>query len=166
MSTIRRVRVRRTCVSALLGVCVAAGAAHAGEIYKSTDAQGRPVYSDRPLSGAAERMIIESKPRDEAQAQARLSRELADLARREAERRRETAAAQAEKQAREQAEKARQDRCVAARNRYITFTEGHRLYRRDASGERVYYTGEEIDAERSAAKQQMDEACQGAPPTR
>ena len=143
-------------------VSVALGITHANDIYKSTDAQGRPVYSDRPMSSAAERVTIESKPRDEAEAQARVARELAELARREEERNREMAAAQAQKQAREQSEQAQHERCLAARKRYLTFADSYRLYRLDDVGNRVYYTAAEIDAEREASKEQMDAACSDA----
>lgn len=155
--TYRSVRASTVAAGLLLTMAIVA----AEDIYKSTDAQGRPVYSDRPLSSTAERVTIQSRPRDAAAAEERARQELAELVRRQEERDRQTAASRAAKQEKETAEKAQAERCIAARNRYFTFAEGNRLYRRDEAGNRVYYTGAEIDAERVAAKNKMDQECAG-----
>ena len=139
----------------LLAITVAA----AEDIYQSTDAQGRPVYSDRPLSSTAERVTIQSRPRDAAAAEERARQELVELARRQEERDRQAAVSRAAEQEKETAEKAQAERCIAARNRCFTFAEADRLYRRDEAGNRVYPTGTEIDAERDAAKQKMEQEC-------
>jgi len=131
----------------------------AEDIYKSIDSQGRPVYSDRPLSSDAERVTLGTKPRHAEAEEARVRRELAELTRRQEARNRQLAADSAKEQAREKADKEQADRCIAARNRYLMFVEANRLYRRDAAGNRVYYTSAEIDAERKASKRTMDETC-------
>lgn len=110
------------------------------DIYRWTDAQGRPVYSDRPLSRSAERLTIPHGPRG-SDAEAQAAKDLAELASRQKERDRRHAAEQAETQLKAAAEKERDERCTAARNRYLMFAEANRLYRRDEAGNRVYYTG-------------------------
>ena len=144
------------CVPLLLAV----GQGVADEIYRSTDAEGRVVYSDRPPAGKAEVVGIESAPRDEAAALARAKKELENIAALDQQRKREALAKAAEKKAAEDAAKKKAQRCTAARNRYLGFVENSRIYRRNEAGERVYYTAAEIDAERIRSKQRMDEECQ------
>lgn len=144
------------CASLLL----AAGQGLADEIYRSTDAKGRVVYSDRQPAGKAEVVSIESAPRNEAAALARAARELENLAVLDQRRKREALAKAAEKKAAENAAKKKVQRCTVARNRYLEFTENSRIYRRNEAGERVYYSAAEIDAERIRSKQRMDEECQ------
>jgi len=138
---------------------LAAGQGMADEIYKSTDAEGRVVYSDRPPAGNAEVIRIESAPRNEAAARVRTQRELENLAALEQRRKREALAEAAEKKAAETAAKKKDQRCTVARNLYLGFMEHSRIYRRNEAGERVYYSAAEIDAERITAKQRMDEEC-------
>lgn len=139
---------------------LAAGQGVADEIYKSTDAEGRVMYSDRPPAGKAEVVRIESAPRNEAAALARAKRELQDIATLDQRRKREALAKAAEKKAAENAAKRKDQRCTEARNLYLGFTEHSRIYRRNEAGERVYYSAAEIDAERITSKQRMDEECQ------
>ena len=138
---------------------LAAGQGAADEIYKSTDAEGRVVYSDRPPAGNAEVVKIESAPRNEAAALTRANRELENIAALDQQRKREALAKAAEKKAAENAGKRQDQRCTLARNVYLGFTENSRIYRRNAAGERVYYSAAEIDAERIRSKQRMDEEC-------
>jgi hypothetical protein len=144
------------CVPLLL----AADQGLASEIYKSTDAQGRVVYSDRRPAGKAEVVAIESAARDETAALVRTERELEDLAALDQRRKSEALAKAAEKKAAEQAAKKKDQRCTMARNRYLGFTEHSRIYHRNETGERVYYTSAEIDAERIKSKERMDKECQ------
>lgn len=139
---------------------LAAGQGVADEIYKSTDAEGRVVYSDRPPAGKAEVVRIESAPRNEAAALARAKRELENIAALDQQRKREALAKAAEKKAAENAAKKKDQRCTVARNLYLEFTENSRIYRRNEAGERVYYSAAEIDAKRIRSKQRMDEECQ------
>lgn len=150
------IRTFLVCASLLL----AAGQGLADEIYRSTDAQGRVVYSDRPPAGKAEVVKIESAPRNEAAALARTATELENLAALDQRRKREALAKAAEKKAAENAAKQKAQRCTVARNRYLGFTEHSRIYRRNEAGERVYYSAAEIDAERIRSKQRMEEECQ------
>ena len=122
---------------------LAAGQGMADEIYKSTDAEGRVVYSDRPPAGEAEVIGIESAPRNEAAALARAQKELANIAALDRQRKREALAKAAEKKAAEKAAKRKDQRCTMARDRYLGFTEHSRIYRRNEAGERVYYSSAE-----------------------
>lgn len=148
-------RIFLVCASLLF----AAGQGMANEIYKSTDAEGRVVYSDRPPAGKAEVVRIESTPRNEAEAMARAERELETAAALDQRRKREALAKAAEKKAAEDATKRKDQRCMVARNLYLGFTENSRIYRRNEAGERVYYSAAEIDAGRIRSKQRMDEEC-------
>ena len=139
---------------------LAAGQAVAGEIYKSADAEGRIMYSDRPPAGKAQMVTIESAPRNEAAALARTQRELENLAAQDRRRKSEALKKAAEKKAAENAAKRKDQRCTEARNRYLGLTEHSRIYRRNEAGERVYYSAAEIDAQRIRSKQRMDEECQ------
>ncbi len=49
----------------------AVAGAHAGEVYKTTDAQGRPVYTDKPPSLPAERLKVQSATTDVVEVQKR-----------------------------------------------------------------------------------------------
>jgi len=137
----------------------ASGAGNAEQIYKSTDSQGRVVYSDRPPAGKAEIVAIESAPRVDAAARSRAERELEDMSAREQQRKRATLAKEAQKKAAADAATRKEERCVAARNLYLSLMEHSRVYSRDKEGQRVYYTGPQLDAEREKSKQRMDEEC-------
>jgi hypothetical protein len=143
----------------LCALLLAAAHCVAEDIYKSTDAEGRVVYSDRPPAGQAEVIRIESAPRNEAAALARAEKELEDLAALDQGRKRAALAKAAEKKAAEDAAKKKDLRCTLARNLYLGVTEHSRIFRRNKAGERVYYSAAEIDAERIASKQRMDEEC-------
>lgn len=149
--------IRTFLVCALL---LAASQGVADEIYKSTDAEGRVMYSDRPPAGKAEVVKIESAPRNEAAALTRSERELENIAALDQRRKREALAKAAKKKAAENAAKRKDQRCTAARNQYLGFTEHSRIYRRNEAGERVYYSAAEIDAQRIRSKQRMDKECQ------
>jgi hypothetical protein len=144
------------CASLLFTV----GQGAADGIYRSTDAQGRVVYSDQPAAGKAEVVRVESAPRDEAAALARAAKDLENIAALDQQRKREALAKAAKEKAAETEAKKKQQRCMEARNRYLGFTEHSRIYRRNEAGERVYYSAAEIDAERIRSKQRMDEECQ------
>lgn len=140
-------------------IALQTGAASTVEIFKSVDSQGRPLYSDRPPPGPAERIYLPSTPQRDEEVRERTAAELAELKRREAEREAAQTLQAEEKAVSEVALRAQQQRCERVRNRYLMFSEANRLYRRDAQGNRVYYTGAEIDAEREKAKAEMQASC-------
>jgi hypothetical protein len=141
---------------------LAAAVAHAGEVYKTTDAQGRPVYTDKPPSLPAERLSVQSAPTDVVEVQKRYESQMkqygaADKAEADAAKK----AADARK-AQEMTAEDRAKRCVEARQRYESYMNARRLYEPGAAeGERRYLDSVEIDAARASAKQAMDELCSG-----
>jgi hypothetical protein len=150
-----RHRLARTCL-----LCVLAGSAvlprsHAQEVYKTIDASGHVVYSDRPSSPQAQKVTVPVIPADADEA-ARLAKQHALEDAEFAQRSRQEADAQAR-----QAAQAKQDadRCSAARNHYAVLRDVRRLYQLDADGNRVFYSDQQADAMRAAAKQAMDQAC-------
>jgi hypothetical protein len=129
--------------------CVLAGSAvlprsRAEEVYKTTDANGHVVYSDRPSSPQSQKVTVPVTPADAGEA-ARLAKQHA---------------LEDDAQAR-QAAQARQDadRCSTARNHYAVLRDVRRLSQLDADGNRVFYSDEQADAMRAAAKQAMEQAC-------
>lgn len=146
-------------LAASIVVALAVRPASAAEIFKSVDAQGRAIYSDRPPPGTSERIYIPGASRSSDESRERAAAELAELKRRETEREEERSLQKQKKTQNEEALRAQEQRCEQARNRFLTFSEANRLYRRDARGERVYYTGPEIDVEREKARQEMQVNC-------
>jgi hypothetical protein len=148
-------RLARHCLLCLLAASALVPRGHAQEVYKTTDANGHVVYSDRPSSSQAQKITVPVIPANADEA-ARLAKqhelEDADFAQRSRQ--------EADTQAR-QAAQARQDadRCSAARNRYAALRDVRRLYQVDADGNRNYYSDEQADAMRAAAKQAMEQAC-------
>jgi hypothetical protein len=53
----------------------------------------------------------------------------------------------------------REKQCADAQERYKKLIEGRRLYKVGADGEREYLNSDEIDAQRLAAKQDVDTVC-------
>jgi hypothetical protein len=143
-------------------VCLGALALLAGpprgscdEVYKTVDASGNVVYSDHPSSPKSEKMTVPVQPADQSEA-ARLTKQRALQDADYAQRSRQ----EADERARQDAQ-SRQDaaRCSSARNRYFSFKDTRRIFRLDADGNRVFYSDEEADAMRAAAKQAMEQAC-------
>jgi hypothetical protein len=141
---------------------LAAAGAHAGEVYKSTDAQGRPVYTDKPPSLPAERLNVHSATTDVVEVQKRYESQMkqygaADKAEADAAKK----AADARK-AQELTAEDRAKRCIEARQRYESYMNARRLYEPGTTeGERRYLDSAEIDAARANAKQAMDDLCSG-----
>ena len=141
---------------------LATAGAQANEVYKTTDSQGRPVYTDKPVSLPAEKLNVKSATTDTVQLQQRYDEQMkgyseADKARAEA----ANKTAEAQKASELTAEDLAK-RCQEARQRYDSYMIARRLYEPGASeGERRYLTSEEIDAARANAKQSMDEFCRG-----
>ena len=151
----RHLRYARTgLVWALAGAAVMTRI-HGDEVYRTVDAAGHVVYSDHPTSPAAEKLSVPVKQPDPSEA-ARLAKqrqlEDAEFAQRSGQ--------ESDEQSR-QAAKAKEDaaRCTATRNRYFSLKDVRRVYRLDADGNRVFYSDQEADAMRAAAKQTMDQAC-------
>jgi hypothetical protein len=153
-----RMKAFVTVATLLLAVAVA----HAGEVYKTTDAQGRPVYTDKPPSLPAEKLKVRSTSTDVAEVQKRYDAQMKQYgAAEEATADSAKNAADARK-AQELTAEDRAKRCIEARQRYESVMNAHRLYEPGATeGERRYLDSDEIDAARASAKQTMDELCSG-----
>ena len=139
---------------------LAVAGAHAGEVYKTTDAQGHPVYTDKPPSLPAEKLNVQTATTDTVEVQKRYDSQMkqygaADKAEADAAKK----AADARK-AQEMTAEDRAKRCIDARQRYESYMNARRLYEPgSAEGERRYLDSAEIDAARANAKQAMDELC-------
>ena len=156
---IARMKATVTVVTLLL---LAAAGAQANEVYLTKDAQGRPVYTDKPATLPAQKLDVQTSPTDAAEVQQRYDADVQRIA----EANKASAAAQAKatdaRKAQELTAEDRAKRCADARQRYQSYQTARRLYEPGASeGERRYLSSEEIDAARANAKQVMDELCGG-----
>jgi hypothetical protein len=145
-------------LTAALAMVIVSYSSVADDLYKTVDAQGHVVYSDRPLSSASQRISVQVAAPNPDEA-ARLTKEQAMLNADAAQQ-----AQQARRDADEQTKKAAQDatqkrRCESARDRYAVFAAGGRIFKSDEQGNRVYYSDQEIEEQRQAAKAIMDSTC-------
>jgi translation initiation factor IF-2 len=129
--------------------------AQAGDVFVTKDAQGNPVFTDRPESLPAQKVNVATQKKTdsvEAKAAAADSKAPVDSSGKAAEAAppRETT----------QADKAK--RCEEARTHYMSVMNSQRLYEQGPNeGERRYLDSAEIDATRENAKKVMDEFCAG-----
>jgi len=146
----------------LLAALLIVGSAQAGDVFKTTDAKGQPIYTDQPETLPAQKVDVKTQQTDTVEAQKRYDAEMknyskADKASTEAEQK----AASAQKAAQLSAED-RAKRCQEARARYDKYMNSRRLYEQGATeGERRYFSDAEIDAARANAKKTMDDFCAG-----
>jgi hypothetical protein len=142
-------------IAAVLAGLLVAGAAVAGDVYVTKDAQGRPIYTDTPQTIPAKRVDVHVQGTDQsAAAQQRSSETKPDQASSNAQAQQPGA-----KQAAEDTAADRAKRCTDARQRYQSVMDARRLYEEGPSGERTYLTSEQIDQARANAKQVMDQFC-------
>jgi Domain of unknown function (DUF4124) len=139
----------------ILLVCVPS-LLRAGEIYKSVDAQGHVVYSDRADTAAAHKTSVTVEPADPKEA-ARIAKEQAILQSAETQSNQQKLIEDAKKA---QQEQLKQARCDRAREHYYSVKDARRLYDRDADGNRVYLSDPDADAKREEASQAMAAACE------
>lgn len=128
---------------------------HAGEVYKSIDAQGHVVYSDRPDSSTAQKAVVRVDQPDPREV-ARNAKEQEIQNAEETQRKKQ--------QAIEDAKKVMEDhnrhvQCDTARDHYYSLKDAGRIYDRDADGNRVYYNDVDADAKREEARLAMVAAC-------
>jgi hypothetical protein len=129
-------------------------------VYKWTDEQGVPHYSDQPpVNAESEALPIRYRRPDRSAVQAKLktneTRQAAEDLREEQEEAGEaTAATQREKDLAERAAT-----CKQARERVTTYNQVQKLYKPGPNGDRIYLTDEELDAERADAQRVMEEWC-------
>jgi hypothetical protein len=138
------------------------GSAQASEVFVTKDAQGRPVFTDRPDSLPAEKVNIATKSTDKVEVQQQYQQKMKSYS--EADK---TAAEAAKKsvdsqQAKELSAADKAKRCQESRKRYQDMMNARRLYEPGATGEdRRYLDSNEMDAARENAKKVMDEFCAG-----
>lgn len=134
--------------------------AAAAQLYKYVDKNGKTVYSDqappagidaKPINVPATATGVAS-PAPGAKSYVERDKEL-DKTRKEARTRQEKAEQEAQK-AREA-----EQRCQQARIAHQAYSDGGRIYKYDAKGERAYLGDDELVAERERARRLMDEAC-------
>jgi isoleucyl-tRNA synthetase len=146
---------RGAAVAVLLALLSPLAPVSAQEVYRSLDADGHVVYSDRGAVKNAPKTTVHVDAVDPAEA-ARLAKEQELLQAEEAQR--------AKQQSIDEKNKAKADHqkdvaCQNARNYYYRLRDSGRVYQRDADGNRVYYSDSEADALREQAKRAMNSAC-------
>jgi hypothetical protein len=139
-------------LAALAGVSTAL---RAQEVYKSVDADGHVVYSDRGATKTAPKTSVHVEQPDPVEA-ARLAKEQQLLQAEDAERTRQQAA---DDKARSASEKKKDEACKNARSQYNRMMDARRLTTTDAAGNRVYYSDDQADALREQAHKAMVAAC-------
>ena len=127
----------------------------AGEVYKSIDAQGHVVYSDRPDTSAAQKSVVRVDQPDPREV-ARNAKEQEIQNAEETQRKKQQAIEDAKKALEDHN---RQVQCDTARNHYYSLKDARLIYDRDADGNRVYYKDVDADAKREEARLAMVAAC-------
>jgi len=144
---------------ASLAVCATA---QASEVFKTKDAQGNVVYTDRPESLPAQKVNVATRSTDKVEVQRQYEEKMQAYS--ASEQARADAAKQAAeaKQAKELTAADKAKRCVEARARYEQVMTAQRLYEPgEKEGERRYLDSKEIDEARASTKKAMDEFCAG-----
>jgi hypothetical protein len=156
--SVRGTRAAALCASLLLALLLGPVSASGQEVYKSVDADGHVVYSDRGTSKTAPKTAVHVEPADTANA-ARLAKEQQLLDADEQQRKAQQALQDKGKAQQDAKAHQRQQRCQSAKDHYYAMKDAGRLYTRDADGNRVYYSDEDADKKRDEAKRAMDAAC-------
>jgi Domain of unknown function (DUF4124) len=156
--TARRLAVAALCALLSLSVLLTPVPGRAQEIYKSVDADGHVVYSDRGATKTAPKTSIHVEQPDSANA-ARLAKEQQLLDAEEQQRKAQQAVDDKGRAQQEVKARQRQQRCQSAKDHYYAMKDATRLYARDADGNRVYYSDEESDKKRDEARRAMQAAC-------
>ena len=141
--------------AALIALACAAAPLPAQEVYKSVDADGHVVFSDRGAVKGAPKTTVHVAEPDPAEV-ARLAHEQELLSADEAARARQQAVEDKNKAVQQ---RKKQQTCEKTRTEYYHIKESARLYQRDAAGNRVYYSDAEADSLREQARRAMIAAC-------
>ena len=150
---------RHSALLLLLAAAAATSGAVASEIYKYTDADGNVYFVDRPTGQPSEeRLDIVSSRTNSASVQASVQARRDRQAEREAARSRAADQAQTAAEAAAEAER-RAEQCASYRARMETYLQSTRLYREDASGERVYLDEAQMLDARAKLQDKIQETC-------
>lgn len=140
----------RTCV--IVTLTLLAVPVLAADVYRSIDAQGNVVYSDRPGDATAVRVAIATTAAVAPVTVASSAAAPADVP----EEPDEATIAAAE---RAQLAEDRAANCAIARQRSERYATSHRLYRVDANGGRVYFSDAELTRARQEAEAEVARWC-------
>ena len=132
--------------------------AQAAEVFVTKDAQGRPIYTDRPESLPAQRVDIATQKTNIVTAPQLETKPYAADEKAQAEAARKTAES---RQAAEMTAADKAKRCQEARTQYQNLMNARRIYEDDEKGGRRYLDSAEIDSSRADAKKLMDDFCSG-----
>jgi Domain of unknown function (DUF4124) len=146
---------RGAVLAALLALACPSRPLTAQEVYKSVDAQGHVVYSDRGATKSAEKTAVHVDQPDPAEV-ARLAKEQEVLKAADQARAKQQAVDDKNRAAEEHR---KQVACQNARNYYFRLVDARRLYKPTDNGDRAFYSDEDADALRQKAKQAMNDAC-------
>jgi len=127
----------------------------AGEVYKSVDAEGHVVYSDRADTSGAQKSVVHSDPSNPTEA-ARIAKEQEIQKAEELQRNRQKLIDETKKA---QQDQVKQVQCDNARNHYYSLKDARRIFDLDAAGNRVYISDAEADTKREEGRQAMTAAC-------
>jgi hypothetical protein len=127
----------------------------ADQVYRSVDADGHVVYSDRASSPKAQKTTVNVIQADPAEA-ARAQKQTGLLNAQDAQRKQDR---EIDERNKAKQENEKQVRCQNARNRYNSIKDANILYKLDAQGNRQFYSDAEADARREQARQAMIAAC-------
>jgi hypothetical protein len=128
---------------------------HAQEVYKSVDADGHVVYSDRASTKTAPKTAVHVDQPEPTEV-ARLAKEQELLKAEDIQRQKQEAL---DARSKTLADQRKQNACQNARNYYFRLKDSGRLYQRDADGNRIYYSDADADAVREQARRAMTSAC-------
>jgi Domain of unknown function (DUF4124) len=146
---------RGAVLAALLALACPGRPLSAQEVYKSVDAQGHVVYSDRGATKNAEKTAVHVEQPDPAEV-ARLAKQQ-EMLKAEDQVRAKQEAVDAKNKAADAHKK--EVACTNARNYYFRLVDARRLYKPTDNGDRVFLSDEDADALRQKAKQAMNDAC-------
>jgi len=154
--TIPNLALRAAVLLAMLALAGRVPASRADEVYKSVDAEGHVVYSDRGTTSTAKKSVVNVVQPDPVEA-ARAAKEQQILKAEDQQRKLQQVTADNQKA---QADHQKQIRCDNARTRYNSLKDANLLYRLDKDGNRVFYTDEQADARKESLRQAMVTACE------
>ncbi len=148
-------------VAVVLTGILLAGAAGAGDVYVTKDAQGRTVYTDTPQTLPAEKVAVQGQGSSQPAAAQQSSSEMQQYKAQDQAYEKSQAQQAEAKKATEDTAADLAKRCADARQQYQNVMNSHRFYEEGPNGERTYLTSEQIDKARADAKQVMDQFCSG-----
>ena len=136
-------------------------AAHAGEIYKWVDSEGKVHYSDRPVAGKSEpsKLNLPDQPVSGAEGAEDARRKLADREAEARKRKDEAAAAKAKRDKAEAEAKEKRKNCEQARDNLRQYQTGQRMTHVNAQGEQEVMDDAALEQAQAQAQKGIDNWC-------